>query len=134
MMFGVMLVFSGSAAAQAIVFSVNDGSGKPAANQQLRLGIHERINNEKNAPAGSKYFLFTFMVGGKGYATAQALIPAADQKRFNVSMKATETLTKVENPIAIQKYDNIKISPGPRSLSMEVIRSNKSLGVMKVYW
>lgn len=136
MIFGLMMIFSGSVSAQkTILFAVNGGSGTPAVNQQLKLGIHARLNNEKDAPAGSKYFLFTFLANGKGYASAQSLIPEADQKNFNVSMKETVTLKKVENPIAFRAYDGLKISAaGKNGLSIEVIRSNKSVGVMKVYW
>ncbi len=134
MMFGLMMIFSDSAAAQSILFGVNDGAGKPAVGQQLRLGIHGRVNNEKDAPAGTKYFLFTFFANGKGYATALSQISAADQKKFTVSVKDTTTLKKVENPIAIQMHDGLKMSPLSNGISMEVIRSNKSLGVMKVYW
>ncbi len=134
MMFGLMMVFSGSAAAQKVDLAVNSGGGTPTAGQQLLFRIHARANDEKNAPTGTKYFLLTFVADGKNFATAQGQIPAADEKSYSTTFKDVKKISKVENPIAFRAYDELKLVGGKGFLTLEVIRSKKSLGVMKIYY
>lgn len=133
MLFGLLLTVGSSAAAQNPTLAVNSGGGTPAAGQQLLFRIHARSNDEKNAPAGTKYFLLTFVANGKNFATAQAQISDADQNKYATTYKNVEKISKLENPIAFRAYDNLKFTAGNGFYQIEVIRSNKSVGVMKLY-
>jgi hypothetical protein len=134
MFFGLVMVFSGSAAAQEI-FKVGDGSVKPAAGNTVRFNIHTRSNSEPGAPKGTKYINMTFIVNGKAVVAGVSQLSPALAKALADTETSLQTITKVENPLVIQKWDTLKFRlVGNKNLhQIEVIRSNKSIGVMKIH-
>ena len=72
MMFGLMMVFSGSASAQSALFAVDRGSATLKAGDIVRDSIHARRNNEPNAPSGTKYLAINFLDSSKKNSYAGA--------------------------------------------------------------
>lgn len=141
MMFGLMMVFSGSVSAQQAIaeigISIGDGAGTPAAGQQVIFDVHTRRNSEPNAPSGTKYLAFKFMKDGKQLTGGLMQLTPAQAKAIEGTKADKFTITKVENPLPIRKYDGLKVrifNNNYAFIEVEVFQSGKkNLGKMKIH-
>ncbi|MGD9587404.1 MAG: hypothetical protein AB7Q37_09325 [Pyrinomonadaceae bacterium] len=140
MMFGLLMVFSGSVSAQKVrlVLSFDmGGSGlKAAAGDGLRLDIHTRLNSEPGAPKGTKYLTLKFLRRGKQYSGGLSLSLTPEQiKALGTNFFENLSITKVENPLPIRERDRLIVTlyEGASFIQAEGIRNKKTLGKMKIH-
>ena len=138
MMFGLLMIFSGSASAQQTYeFAIGSGSTTPAAGMQFVSALHTRTNSEKNAPAGTKYLVVKIMKDGKQLTGGQMQLTPAQAKALEGRKGDNFTVTKVDNPLPMRPYDGIKLTiySKPEYVDIQVIQGNakKNLGTMRLY-
>lgn len=119
---------------------IGEGSNTPAEGDQIEFGIHARQNDEPNAPKGTKYMLLKIVQNGKALAAPLNMPLQEDQEFYKEAAGRVlnkGTINKVENPIAMRPYDNLKVTFYENEGSMadiEVTRGGKSQGRMRIRW
>lgn len=133
MVFGLLVIFNDSATAQLpIQISSSNGSFKPMAGGEIQLAIHTKGSGAKATK--SAYLKIT--TNGK-YASGLFQIPNERSDEFIAILKKygldnlSVTLANVQNSVEIQGRDILVVTPADgKKLKFDVIRNNKSLGVM----
>lgn len=140
--FSLCMGLSKETSAQDVRFTMNLGQGSttPAVGQIIHTRVHERINSEPNAPAGTKYILLDFLEpSGKSLAnglkkfTKEEFIAGG----FSTYKGFKGKITKVDNPLPIRAYDTLMYAfyYNQGLLKVEVLQSGKkSLGLMTIHF
>ncbi len=118
-LFGLMVVFSGSAFAQkGVVVNVNGSGGlKPTMGRNIAFQVHKPASDapEIGVKSGTKVCLLTIRKGGQ-QATVLMNMNCAD----NAILQRPKPMTKVENPknVDVIKGDKVDVDQGAKTISV----------------